>query len=181
MFHSAPGPDVKIKKISHVMYPDAVNEIANDAAEDQTQCCLAEQGMGVKMMAGPKKHDKRNHGDNGEQSVSAHEQAPSRARVTPMNKPEETVNDDLFVTLAQPSVNQQLGDLIQRHHQERDQRDADIGFPKRRGFVGLVHVCLVVHKSSDLRRRTGPQSSQSVARAQSDENAIQGKHVKTNA
>jgi len=78
-------------------------------------------------MAGEKKNDERRQRDQREHTVVAAKETPRRARVAPVNELEESFDDDLFVHQSEKVEHHGLGDLVQRHHKQREHRDAAVG------------------------------------------------------
>jgi hypothetical protein len=125
--------DVKVDEINHMPNPQPVDEIPHNSAEDQAEGDLAEEGARVKLMAAEEQHQQREEGDAGQQPVVATEKAPRRARVSPMDEPEETLNyDPLLSWLGEEQEHHVLGDLIECNHQHSDQRNAAIRRPVER-------------------------------------------------
>src|SRR6185295_10496411 len=77
----AAGVDVKVKEVDDVVDADAVEEISQNAADDQAERDLAGEGAGIEMAAAEEQDDERAERHHGEQSVVPAEQAPGRAGI----------------------------------------------------------------------------------------------------
>ena len=89
----------KVNEINDLMAArqQTVGEIAGDAAEDETECNLAGDGVGIEMMPREKQRDKRQQRDEGQRTVVAAKQTPRRAGVAPVDEFEKAADDDFFV------------------------------------------------------------------------------------
>src|ERR1019366_1202166 len=73
----------------------AVGEVANDAAEDESERALSGECVGVEMMARKIQHEQRHQRDGGENGVVAGEQAPGRTGVVAVDEMKKSRDDDL--------------------------------------------------------------------------------------
>ena len=70
---------------------NAIDQIADDAAEDEPEGDLATEGMNVEMMAFPDKDHQGSERDQSEDAIVAAKHAPGSARVLPMHKFKEAI------------------------------------------------------------------------------------------
>ena len=103
MFLAAALLQVEAEKVRDVLGHDAVGEIAQDAAEDQTKRHLTELGVGIEIMPAHEQHKQGENRDDGQHPVVIVEHTPGRAGIPPMHKFEKAVNNHLFVALVQPA------------------------------------------------------------------------------
>ena len=126
-FAAAAASQIEIEKVRHMMEPEAIHEIAHDAAKNQPERNLAGQGMSIKMMPAAIQDKQRHDRDDGQQAVIAGEQAPSRPGVAPMHEFKEAGDDDPLVIERQKAVDQLLCELVQGQYEHGDQGDPAVG------------------------------------------------------
>src|SRR4051794_9024100 len=93
----APLLHVEIKEVNHAAHPDAVDEVSDDAATNQAESKLAEDGAGIEVMAREEQDDQGDQGDNGQFGVAALEKAPRGSGVFPVHELEKPRNDNLLM------------------------------------------------------------------------------------
>ena len=126
-FSAAALLQVEVKKIDNMLGPQTVDEVAENAATDQPESKLSQQAASIKMMPAKKQYKQSNDRDGGQQSIVAPEQAPGGPRVAPMDELKKTFDDHFLLRVAQEPQHDLLGQLIERHYQQGDYRDAPIG------------------------------------------------------
>ena len=128
-FRAAPAIQVEVNEIDHMPGPKPVDQIADNAAEDHPECGLAQEGAGVKMMAAEEQYHQRDKRDARQHLVVAAKQAPGRAGISPMNKPKEPIDNHLLLSVPEEPEHDLFGQLVERNHQQSDQRIAMVWRP----------------------------------------------------
>ncbi len=77
---------MKIKKVDDVMVRDAIDKVANNAAEDEAQRDRAERRVRAELRPRKYQHNKSDKGDGRQDPVIVVKHAPGRAGVMPMHK-----------------------------------------------------------------------------------------------
>lgn len=107
--------------------PEAVDEVADDAAADKAEGQLAEIGSDVEVMPAEIEDPKCHNGDGRQHKVVVAEQTPGRAGIVPMHELEKAGNDDLSVrSIIYHPGHDHFGDLVQNRYERRDNCDAAI-------------------------------------------------------
>ena len=109
---------------------DPIDQIADDAAADEPEGGLAQSCSSFEMAPAEKKNDQGNDRDQRQQGIVSTEQAPGGAGVVPVNQFEETVHDDYFIRRPKTLSNEQLGKLVEDHHQRGDGGDTTVRRPE---------------------------------------------------
>jgi len=123
---SIAAQDIKIQEIDHMPDADAVDEVADNSAEDQAQRNLAGESLGIEVMPLPDQ-DQEGHGrDEGQNPIVAAEHAPGRAGVSPVDKFEKSFDDHLFLRVTEIFKHEQLGKLIEADNEQGDDSDAPV-------------------------------------------------------
>jgi len=130
----------KVNKINDLVAArqQAVGEITGDAAEDEAECDLTGDGVGIKMMPREKQRDKRQQRDEGQRAVVAAKQTPRRAGVAPMDEFEKAADDDFFVAFFEQVQHEPFRELVEDEHDRRD--DSDVAIRLLENGIGSSHV-----------------------------------------
>jgi hypothetical protein len=129
-FAAAAGLDVKVEKINDVAHPNAVDEIADDAATDEAESSLAKDGASIEMMAADEQDDQGDYGHDRKPGVISAEEAPGGASVAPMDEFEKAIHNDFFPErggISERPENDLFGELVDKDNQDRDKADSSIG------------------------------------------------------
>ena len=120
-FHAVAGEEIKAQEINHLMADDSIHQIARDAAADQPQGNLAQEGLDVEVAAPEHQAEQGRGGNPFQDFVAVMEEAPGRAGVAPIDEAEKAVNDDPVLLGPEELEDEVLGGLIQRQNQGRNQ------------------------------------------------------------
>ncbi len=108
---------IKSYEIDYVLIRHAIDEVAKDAADEQSDGELAGGGVGFEMVAILDERNQCHHGKRGKRQTAAFEHAPGGAGVVPAHKTEKPFDDDLVDSpFPRATDDQLLGDLIGDQH-----------------------------------------------------------------
>lgn len=145
---TAAGVQVEVDEIDDVTTAghEAVEDIAENPAEEQSEGELAERACDLEMPAVDPQRDHGEQGDAGERVVLAPEHAPGGPGIAPMDELEKPVNDDAFLLEAQQLQHGEFGALIQHKDNGCDHRDSLVhGEPQEK--IGNE----ITHRKRDVR------------------------------
>ena len=114
-----------------------IDQVANDAADQQTQRQSSSGCPSVEMAPGGVEDGERGQGNQCQEAVVVTKEAPRRAGITPVHKFEKTVDDDSFLRVAEKFQYQEFRKLIQGDHRQSGCSHAFTGGPSHE-FCGRV-------------------------------------------
>jgi hypothetical protein len=122
------GLEKEVDEVDNVLSKQAINQVTDNSAEDETERDLAQVGASIEMLSKDKKDQQSDEGDDGKSFIVVLEHAPGSACIAPMNKFKETWKNDFLMSVGEIAENNKLSDLIKEYCRSRDDGHSPVRF-----------------------------------------------------